>query len=100
VAVQRPGEFSNANSRQCWTVGGILELIGSQGSESPEAVPKVRKIGIPPQNCLYIACKPTEQTAYLRVCSEAGGNPLQEESGCSCDVEDNMCEVINEFRAR
>ncbi|KAF9785093.1 hypothetical protein BJ322DRAFT_1020693 [Thelephora terrestris] len=41
------------------------ELIGSRVSESPEAVPKKK-----------------------------GGNPPQEESGCSCDVGDNTCESL------
>jgi hypothetical protein len=95
VAVRHPGEFSNANVGR-----NTEELIGSWVSESPEAVPKVRKMGIPPRNYLYIACKPMEQTAYLRIYSEKGGNPPQEESGCSCDVGDNTCEVNNEFHAR
>ncbi|KAF9786453.1 hypothetical protein BJ322DRAFT_1191719 [Thelephora terrestris] len=56
-------------------------------------------MGIPPRNYLYIVCKPTEQTAYLRVCLEKGGNFPQEEPGCSCDLGDNTCEVTDEFRA-
>jgi hypothetical protein len=76
------------------------ELIGSRVSESPEAVPKVRKMGIPLRNYLYIVCKLTERITYLQIYSEKGGNPPQEESGCSCDVGDNTCEVSNKFRAR